>query len=300
MSDNQKIDFQGKTVFITGGSRGIGRAIALKLAKEGANVAIAAKTDVPHPKLPGTIHSVAVEIEKAGGKALAVPCDIRSEEQVQQAINKCVEKFGGLDILVNNASAIDLTGTLDVSMKKYDLMHQVNLRGTFMVSKYALPHLIESAKKNRNPHILNLSPPLSMKERWFSPHVAYSMAKYGMSMCVLGMAGEFKEYGVAVNALWPLTTIATSAIDLISGEETRQKSRTDVIMADAAYVIFSQPSNEFTGNFCIDEQILRQQGVTDFSKYSVVPGETDLLLDFFVDEDYQSPLAKRKVPLSKL
>jgi len=218
-------------------------------------------------------------------------CDIRSEEQVKAAIQKAVDTFGGIDILVNNASAISLTPTLETDMKRYDLMHQINLRGTFMVSKYAMPHLIESAKKGRNPHILNLSPPLSMKEQWFSPHVAYSMAKYGMSMCVLGMSGELRDAGIAVNALWPLTAIATAAIDLIAGEEARFSSRTDEIMSDAAYVILVQDSKIYTGNFCIDEDVLRSQGLTDFSKYAVKPGH-DLAPDFFVDEDRQGQAAK--------
>lgn len=238
-------------------------------------------------QLPGTIFTSAKEVEKAGGKALAVVCDIRSEEQVKDAIQKAVDRFGGIDILINNASAISLTSTTETDMKKFDLMNQINLRGTFMVSKYAIPHLLESAKKGRNPHILNLSPPLSMREKWFSPHVAYTTAKYGMSLCVLGMSGELRDQGIAVNALWPLTAIATSAIDLIVGEEARQGSRTDEIMSDAAYVILVQESSAYTGNFCIDEEVLRSQGVVDFSKYNVVPG-AELNEDFFVDPEIRA------------
>ena len=212
-------------------------------------------------------------------------CDIRSEEQVKEAIEKAVARFGGIDILVNNASAISLTSTLDTDMKKYDLMHQINLRGTYMVSKYAAPHLLKSAQAGRNPHILNISPPLSMHERWFSPHVAYTMAKFGMSLCVLGMAGEFRDDGIAVNALWPQTAIATSAMDLIAGPESREGSRTEEIMSDAAYVILVQESKGYSGNFCIDEEVLRAQGITDFGKYAVVPG-AQLLDDLFVDPDH--------------
>ena len=269
---------QGKTMFITGGSRGIGRAIALRVAAEGANVVIAAKTAEPHPKLPGTIYTVAKEIEEAGGKALPCIVDIRSEELVTNAVNAAIETFGGIDILVNNASAISLTPTLKTTMKRYDLMHQVNARGTFLCSKMCLPHLL----KAENPHILNLSPPLNMEERWFAGHVAYSMAKFGMSMCVLGMAGEFRKKGVAVNALWPKTTIATAAIkNLLGGEAMMQTSRKPSIIGDAALAIFQRPARECTGNFFIDEEVLQAEGVTDFDQYAVNPGGP-LTPDFFI------------------
>lgn len=276
-----KKSLRGQTLFITGASRGIGLAIALRAAREGANVVICAKTAVPNPKLPGTIHTAAEEVRKAGGKALAVECDIRFEEQVRAAVEKAVATFGGIDICINNASAINLVGTEDIDMKRYDLMHQINTRGTFLVSKYCIPHL----KKSSNPHILNLSPPLAMEERWFAPHVAYTMAKFGMSMCVLGMAGEFREAGIAVNALWPLTTIATAAVqNLLGGDELVSKSRTPDIMADAAYAILTCPSREVTGQFWVDDLCLRALGVTDFSKYAVVPGtpDSDIAQDFFV------------------
>lgn len=269
---------KGKTLFITGASRGIGKAIALRAAKDGANVVIAAKTTEPHPKLPGTIHSAAQEIESLGGKALAVSCDIRFEEQIAQAVARAVEVFGGIDICVNNASAISLTGTLHTPMKKFDLMHQVNVRGTFATSQACLPHLLEAA----NPHILNISPPLNMKARWFKDHVAYTMSKYGMSMCVLGMAAEFADEGVAVNALWPKTGIATAAIEWIGGHEAVEASRKPEIMADAAHWILTQPSRQCTGNFFVDEDVLRKAGVTDFEQYAVKPG-APLLPDFFLD-----------------
>ncbi|WP_027000857.1 SDR family oxidoreductase [Eisenibacter elegans] len=275
------MNFKGKTVFITGASRGIGKAIGLRLAREGANIVIAAKTAEPHPKLPGTIFSAAEEVEAAGGKALPLVVDVRDEQQVQEAVEKAVATFGGIDILVNNASAIQLTGTLETEMKRYDLMHQINTRGTFLTSQKCLPYLL----KSENPHVLNLSPPLNMEERWFAPHVAYTMAKFGMSMCVLGMAGEYRKQGVAFNALWPLTTIATAAVqNLLGGEQMVSKSRTPEIMADAAYAIFSKNSRECTGNFFIDEHLLRAEGVTDFSKYAVTPGtkDQDLMPDFFV------------------
>ena len=268
----------GKTLFVSGASRGIGKAIALRAAKDGANVIVAAKTAEPHPKLPGTIYTAAEEIEAAGGKALAVLCDIRFEDQVKAAVAEGVAKFGGIDVLVNNASAISLTGTLQTTMKRYDLMHGVNTRGTFLCSQVCLPHLLKAA----NPHILNLSPPLNMEARWFGGHVAYTMAKFGMSMCVLGMAEEFKSQGVAVNALWPRTVIATAAVqNLLGGDETIKRSRKPEIIADAAHVILTRPSREFTGNFCIDDEVLASAGITDLSPYAFVAG-ADLLPDFFV------------------
>ncbi|WP_426734603.1 SDR family oxidoreductase [Myxococcus faecalis] len=269
---------KGKTLFITGASRGIGKAIALRAARDGANIIIAAKTTEPHPKLPGTIFTAAEEIEKAGGRALPIAVDIREEEQVVAAVAKAVETFGGIDVLVNNASAIHLTGTVDTPMKRYDLMHSINTRGTFVCSKACIPHL----KRSSNPHILNNSPPLNMEARWFAPHVAYTMAKFGMSMCVLGMAEELRDDGIAVNALWPRTVIATAAVqNLLGGEDTIKGSRTPDIMADAAYAILTKPSRSFTGNFCIDEDVLRADGVTNFDKYQSVPGE-DLFPDYFI------------------
>jgi citronellol/citronellal dehydrogenase len=270
---------KGKTLFITGASRGIGKAIALRAARDGANVVVAAKTAEPHPKLPGTIHTAAREIEEAGGHALALAVDVREEAQVRAAVDEAVARFGGLDVLVNNASAISLTGTLETPMKRYDLMHHVNTRGTFLCSQACLPHLL----KAENPHVLNLSPPLNMHEKWFGPHVAYTMAKYGMSMCVLGMAAEFRSAGVAFNALWPRTTIDTAAIGMLGGDDMRRRSRTAEIMADAAHLIVTRPAREFTGRFCVDEDLLREAGVTDFAKYRE-PGtrEEDLLEDFFL------------------
>ncbi|MEM7372162.1 MAG: NAD(P)-dependent oxidoreductase [Bacteroidota bacterium] len=270
--------FSGKTAFITGGSRGIGKAIGLKLASQGANIVIAAKTTTPHPKLPGTIYTAAEEMEQAGGKALAVKVDIRFEEEVQAAIETTVETFGGIDILVNNASAISLTGTLQTQMKRYDLMHSINTRGTFMTSKSCLPYLLQSD----NPHILNISPPLNMEERWFAPHVAYTMAKYGMSLCVLGMAGEFRKKDVAVNALWPKTAIATAAIkNFPGGEQMWQRSRKPSIMADAAAEILKRDSKTCTGNFFVDEEVLLESGVQDFTDYAINPA-MDLAPDFFL------------------
>jgi citronellol/citronellal dehydrogenase len=272
-------DLRNKTIFISGGSRGIGLAIAKRAAQDGANVIIAAKTAEPHPKLPGTVYTAAEEIEAAGGKALPCICDIRDEKAVQAAVAAGVEKFGGIDICVNNASAISLTPTLQTPMHRFDLMHQINTRGTFLVSKTCLPHLLESD----NPHILNLAPPLNMLEKWFKNHVAYTMAKFGMSMCVLGMAGEFREQGVAVNALWPRTAIATAAVkNLLGGDEMIKRSRKPEIMADAAHVILTQPSREFTGNFCIDDEIMERAGVTDLTAYAVDPSQ-DLMPDFFVE-----------------
>jgi len=278
------MSLKGKTLFISGGSRGIGLAIALRAAQDGANVTIAAKTAEPHPKLPGTIYTAAEAIEKAGGQALPVLCDIREEGQVAEAVAKTVEKFGGIDICVNNASAIQLTGTLETDMKRYDLMHHINTRGTFLVSKTCIPHLKSAA----NPHVLNLAPPLDMKAKWFKNHVAYTMAKFGMSMCTLGMSAEFARDGIAVNSLWPLTAIDTSAVrNLLGGEAMASMSRSPEIMADAAYVVFNRPSREATGNFYIDEEVLRAEGVTDFSKYA--PGAKGPLAgDFFVpDEVFQ-------------
>lgn len=276
---------QGKTLFITGASRGIGLAIGLRAAQDGANVVIAAKTTEPHPKLPGTIYTAAEEIEAAGGKALPLVVDVRDEEAVKGAIQNTVETFGGLDIVVNNASAINLTPTPQTEMKRFDLMHQINTRGTYMVSKYAIPHL----EKAENPHILMLSPPLDMKEKWFAPHLAYSLAKYGMSLCVLGLAGELRGRGIAVNALWPRTTIATSAVkNLLGGDQIVQASRTPEILADAAYALFHKPSREFTGHFLIDDVFLSGEGVTDFEKYRVDPTKP-LMPDFFVPDDIPPP-----------
>ncbi len=272
-------DLKGKTMFISGGSRGIGLAIAKRAAQDGANIIIAAKTAEPHPKLPGTIYSAAEEIEEAGGKALPVVCDIRDDKAVKAAVAAGAEKFGGIDLCVNNASAISLTPTLQTPMRRFDLMHQINTRGTFLVSQTCLPHLLESD----NPHILNLSPPLNMLEKWFKNHVAYTMAKFGMSMCVLGMAGEFREKGVAVNALWPRTVIATAAVkNLLGGDEMIKRSRKPEIMADAAHFILTQPSREFTGNFCIDDEVMERAGVTDLAPYAV-DASSELMADFFVE-----------------
>jgi citronellol/citronellal dehydrogenase len=272
------MSLRGKTLFISGASRGIGLAIGLRAARDGANVAIAAKTAEPNPKLPGTIFTAAKEIEQAGGKALPLACDIRFEEQVAAAVAKTVETFGGIDILVNNASAISLTGTETTEMKRYDLMHGINTRGTFLCSKVCIPHL----KKAQNPHVLNISPPLNMETRWFAPNVAYTMAKFGMSMCVLGMAGEFKSAGIAFNALWPRSTIATAAIrNLLGGDAAMRGSRKPAIMGDAAYVIFNRPAREYTGNFYIDDEVLASAGKTDLSEYAVDP-TAPLLPDFFI------------------
>jgi len=272
----------GKRIFITGGSRGIGLAIALRAAQDGALVAIAAKTAEANPKLPGTIFSAAKEIESAGGTALPIQCDIRDEAQIEAAISKTAEQFGGIDILVNNASAINLTRTDQTPAKRFDLMFDVNVRGTFLVSQAALPHLRKSAEEGRNPHILNLSPPLSMKAVWFKNHVAYTMAKYGMSMCVLGMAEEFKRDGIGVNALWPRTVIDTAALQMIPGIDA-SAGRTPQILADAAHIIFNRDGKECTGNFFVDDVLLASEGITDLEKYSVTPGTKDFLLDFFLD-----------------
>ena len=267
----------GKTILITGSSRGIGKAIALRAARDGANIGVVGKTAEPHPRLPGTVFTACEEIEAAGGRALPLVVDIRYEEQVQEAVAKTVEAFGGLDVLVNNASAISLTGTLQTTMKRYDLMHHVNTRGTFLCSKTAIPHLLRSD----NPHILNMSPPLNMEARWFGPHVAYTMAKFGMSMCVLGMSAELKPKGVAVNALWPRTAIATAAIKNLLGDTAMKRSRSPAILADAAHAILTRPSRECTGNFFIDDDVLAAEGVTDLSSYALAP-DADLLPDFFV------------------
>jgi len=276
------MSLKDKRIFITGGSRGIGLAIAVKAAQDGAKVAIAAKTSDPHPKLPGTIFTAAEEINQAGGEALPIQCDIRDEEQIESAIDKTVKQFGGLDILINNASAINLTPTLATPAKRFDLMFDVNVRGTFLTSQAAIPHLKDSAKAGRNPHILTLSPPLSMKAKWFKNHVAYTMAKYGMSMCVLGMAEEFRRDEIAVNALWPRTAIDTAALQMIPGIETAA-CRKPEILADAAYEILNRPSKDCTGNFFVDDEVLASIGITDLDKYAVVPGTTDFLLDFFLD-----------------
>ena len=283
-------NLKGKTLFVSGASRGIGLAIAKRAAQDGANIILAAKTAEEHPKLPGTIYTAADEVIESGGQALPIVCDIRDEEQVRQAINSGVQEFGGIDICINNASAIQLTNTLQTDMKRYDLMHQINSRGTFLVSKSCLPHLL----KSDNPHILNLSPPLDMNPKWFGPHVAYTMAKYGMSLCVLGMAEEFKEQGVAVNALWPRTAIATAAIkNALGGDAIMSISRFPEIMGDAAYTILTKPSKEFTGNFCIDDTVLADNGVTDFSVYAEVPFD-QLAPDFFVPEDNEVPKAAKE------
>ena len=272
---------KGKTLFISGGSRGIGLAIALRAARDGAHVVIAAKTDKPNPKLPGTIHTAVEEIEKAGGQGLAVTCDIREEAEVEAAVAKAVERFGGIDIVVNNASAIQLTGTLQTEMKRYDLMQGVNARGTFLVSKTCIPHL----KQAENPHILTLSPPLDMKAKWFAPHVAYSMAKFGMSLVTLGLAAEFEKDGIAVNSLWPLTAIDTAAVrNVLGGDQMAQMSRSPEIVADAAHHILTRPSREMTGRFLIDEVVLREAGISDFSAYGP-SGGGEPVADFFVPDE---------------
>ena len=272
----------GKRIFITGGSRGIGLAIALRAAADGASIAIAAKTAEPNPKLPGTIYTAAEEIKAAGGVALPIQCDLRDESAIEKAVKLAAETFGGIDILVNNASAINLTRTEDTSAKRFDLMFDVNVRGTFLTSQAAIPYLRESAKQGRNPHILNLSPPLSMNPKWFKNNVAYTMAKYGMSMCVLGMAAEFKRDGIAVNALWPRTVIDTAALQMIPGIDATA-GRTPEILADAAYIIFNRTATECTGNFFVDDELLASEGITDFEKYSVTPGTKEFLQDFFLD-----------------
>ena len=276
------MSLQGKRIFITGGSRGIGLAIALRAARDGASIAIAAKTAEPNPKLPGTIYSAAEEIKAAGGTALPIQCDLRDETQIAAAVAQAAAEFGGIDILINNSSAINLTRTEETPAKRFDLMFDVNVRGTFLTSQAAIPFLRDSAEAGRNPHILNLSPPLSMKPKWFKNHVAYTMAKYGMSMCVLGMSEEFKRDGIAVNALWPRTAIDTAALQMIPGVDTAA-CRTPEILSDSAYIILNRNSKECTGNFFVDDEVLASEGITDLEKYSVVPGTKDFLLDFFLD-----------------
>jgi len=272
------ISLKGKTLFITGASRGIGKAIAMRAAKDGANIAVVAKTKEPHPKLPGTVYTAVEDIETVGGNGLPCIADIRFEEQVKAAVDATFEKFGGIDILINDASAINLSPTLETTMKRFDLMFSVNVRGTFLCSRLCIPHL----KKAENPHILNLSPPLNLDPKWFAHHVAYTMSKYGMSMCVLGMAEEFKNDGIAVNALWPRTSIATAAVkNLLGGESAVKHSRKPEIVADAAYYILTKPSRECTGNFFIDDEVLIENGITDLSKYSVIPN-AKLYPDFFL------------------
>jgi citronellol/citronellal dehydrogenase len=273
---------KGKTLFITGASRGIGLAIAKRAAADGARIVIAAKTTESNPKLPGTIHSAAAEIEAAGGQALPVQTDIRDEASVLAAVEQAVARFGGIDILVNNASAISLTPTTATPMKRFDLMFGVNVRGTYLVTQACLPHLAKAAQAGRNPHVLNMSPPLSMRERWFSPHVAYTMAKYGMSECTLGHAGEFRPLGIGVNSLWPRTAIATAALQMIPGVDIA-RCRTPQILADAAYLVLTSDARQTTGNFFIDDELLARHGVTDLEQYSVTPGTTEFVPDFFVD-----------------
>jgi citronellol/citronellal dehydrogenase len=276
------MSLKGKRIFITGGSRGIGLAIALRAAADGASIAIAAKTADPNPKLPGTIFTAAAEIEAAGGKALAIQCDIRDENAITAAVNQTAEAFGGIDIVINNASAINLTNTENTPAKRFDLMMGVNTRGTFLTSQAALPYLRKSAQDGFNPHILMLSPPLSMKGKWFKPHLAYTMAKYGMSMCVLGLAEELKRDGIGVNALWPRTAIDTAALAMIPGVDT-EFCRKPEILSDSAYIIFNRLAKECTGNFFIDDELLASEGVTDLEKYSVVPGTKDFIQDLFID-----------------
>jgi citronellol/citronellal dehydrogenase len=279
------MSLKGKTLFITGASRGIGLAIALRAARDGANVAIAAKTAEPHPKLDGTIYTAAEEIVQAGGKALPLVVDVRDETVVKDALEQTAQKFGSIDIVVNNASAIQLTGIADTDMRRFDLMHQINARGTFVVSKWAIPYLEKAA----NPHILMISPPLDMKEKWFAPHTAYSMAKFGMSLVVLGLAGELRPKGIAVNALWPRTIIATAAIkNLLGGDKRMRQARKPAIMADAAYAILTSPSRKLTGRFLIDDTFLAERGVSDFEPYRVDPTEP-LAQDFFLPDDVAAP-----------
>ena len=287
------MSLSGKTLFITGGGRGIGLAIGLRAARDGANVAILGKTAEPHPRLPGTVFTAAAELEAAGGKALALVGDVRSEESVLAAVAATAARFGGIDILVNNASAVAPTPTLATDLKRFDLMHQVNTRGTFLCSKACLPHLLRAA----NPHILNLAPPLDLQARWFAPHLAYTMAKFGMSLCTLGMAEEFREQGVAVNSLWPLTAIDTAAIrNILGGPEMLKACRRPAIVADAAWAIFNRPARECTGNFFIDEEVLRAEGVSDFSGYACDPG-VDPVADYFLPDSVlaATPTALRRM-----
>ena len=280
-----EVSLAGKTLFITGASRGIGLAIALRAARDGANVAIAAKTEKPHPKLVGTIYTAAEEIERAGGKALALIVDVRDEATVKDALTRTAARFGGIDIVVNNASAVSLSPVADTEMKRFDLMHQINARGTFVVSKYSIAYLEQAA----NPHILMISPPLDMKEKWFAPHTAYSMAKFGMSLVVLGLAGELRHKGIAVNALWPRTVIATAAVrNLLGGDAMIARARKPEIMADAAYAVFSKPAREFTGRFLIDDNFLAENGVRDFDRYRIDPAQ-QLAPDFFVPDEPAPP-----------
>jgi citronellol/citronellal dehydrogenase len=276
------MNLAGKTLFITGASRGIGLAIATRAARDGANVVVAAKTTEANPKLPGTIYSAAEEIEAAGGKALPLQCDIRDEASVHSAVEQGAQHFGGIDILVNNASAISLTPTSATPMKRFDLMFGVNVRGTYLCTQSCLPHLVASARAGRNPHVLSMAPPLSMRERWFAPHTAYTMAKYGMSMCTLGHAGEFRPLGIAVNSLWPRTAIKTAALQMIPGVDL-DACRTPEILADAAYLILTSDAKTTSGNFFIDDALLAQHGVVDLDRYSVKPGTTQFVPDFFVD-----------------
>jgi citronellol/citronellal dehydrogenase len=273
---------KGKTLFITGASRGIGLAIATRAARDGARIVLVAKTVTANPKLPGTIYSAAQQIEAAGGEALAVPTDIRDDAAVADAVRAAIERFGGIDILVNNASAISLTPTAATSLKRFDLMFDVDVRGTFACTQACIAALSRSAESGRNPHILNLSPPLSMQPRWFSPHVAYTMAKYGMSMCTLGHASEFHPLGIAVNSLWPRTVIATAALQMIPGLDAR-RARTPEILADAAWLILTSDARTVTGNFFIDDALLAEHGITDLDRYAVVPGTQDLIPDLFLD-----------------
>jgi citronellol/citronellal dehydrogenase len=268
---------RGKTLFITGASRGIGKAIALRAARDGANVVVAAKSSVPNPKLPGTIHTAAAEVEAAGGQALAVACDVRDEEQVRAAVGAAVERFGGIDVLVNNASAIHLAGTVETPMKRFDLMHQVNVRGTYLCSQACIPHLARA----ESPHVLVLAPPPSLEPRWYARHLAYTLAKMGMSLCVLGMAEELKERGIAVNALWPRTIVATAALNVLGGDELARHGRTPEIVAHAAHAILTRPARETTGRFFVDDEVLREEGVTDLARYAVEPGQ-ELWPDLFV------------------
>lgn len=281
-ADDANRTLKGRTLFITGASRGIGLAIAIRAARDGANVAVAAKTTEPHPKLPGTIFTAATEIEAAGGRALPLAMDIRDDEQAARAVERTVQAFGGIDILVNNASAISLTGTPATDMRRFDLMHDINTRGTFLCSKLCLPHL----ERAPNPHILTLCPPLNIEERWFAPHLAYSLAKFGMSLCVLGLAGELRTRGIAVNALWPRTVIGTAALQIAmqgASPDHRRRVRSPQIMADAAHAILTREARAFSGHYCIDEDVLREEGVTDFAQYRPADiREQDLLPDFFI------------------